>query len=71
MVGPSPVAIPGQSVQVVPGGESCLATADDEDIDIDIDIDVGGGGGVGIPVSGGQTRLPSNSRNRSCTRVSI
>lgn len=67
MVGPSPVAIPGQSVQVVPGGESCLATADDEDIDIDIDID----GGVGIPVSGGQTRLPSNSRNRSCTRVSI
>lgn len=69
MVGPSPVAIPGQSVQVVPGGESCLATADDEDIDIDIDIDVGGG--VGIPVSGGQTRLPSNSRNRSCTRVSI
>lgn len=67
MVGPSPVAIPGQSVQVVPGGESCLATADDEDIDIDIDI----GGGVGIPVSGGQTRLPSNSRNRSCTRVSI
>ena len=69
MVGPSPVAIPGQSVQVVPGGESCLATADDEDIDIDIDIDVGGG--VGIPVSGGQTRLPSNSRNTSCTRVSI
>ena len=69
MVGPSPVAIPGQSVQVVPGGESCLATADDEDIDIDIDIDVGGG--VGIPVGGGQTRLPSNSRNRSCTRVSI
>lgn len=67
MVGPSPVAIPGQSVQVVPGGESCLATADDEDIDIDIDV----GGGVGIPVSGGQTRLPSNSRNRSCTRVSI
>lgn len=69
MVGPSPVAIPGQSVQVVPGGESCLTTADDEDIDIDI---VGGvGGGVGIPVSGGQTRLPSNSRNRPCTRVSI
>ena len=67
MVGPSPVAIPGQSVQVVPGGESCLATADDEDIDIDIDV----GGDVGIPVSGGQTRLPSNSRNRSCTRVSI
>ncbi|WOO99073.1 hypothetical protein [Micrococcus terreus] len=71
MVGPSPVAIPGQSVQVVPGGESCLATADDEDIDIDIDIDIDVGGGVGIPVSGGQTRLPSNSRNRSCTRVSI